>query len=325
MDVFEDASANADVSRLVVRPMTSDDLDVADRILRRAFGVYLGLPDPDATFGAADYVRSRFAASPRTAFVATIDDEVVGSVHATLWGSFGFFGPLSVRSDLWDRGVARRLLDPVVELFDASGAVLTSLFTFSQSAKHVGLYQRFGYWPHYLTGIMTRPVGSTSPDVTARHVSEMNDADRATALADCARTTDRVFAGLDVSSEIRAVLELRFGETVIIDDDEGVAGVAVCHVGGGEADAGACYVKFAAARSGPAAPDHFARLLDAVESLAVARGSRLVVAGVDTARRRAYRDMLERGFRTGLLGIRMNRPDDLGYGRDDAFVIDDLR
>jgi hypothetical protein len=46
---------------------------------------------------------------------------------------------------------------------------------------------------------------------------------------------------------------------------------------------------------------------------------------VDTARRGAYREMLDRGFRTSFLGIRMNRPDDLGYGRHDAYVIDDLR
>ena len=86
-----------------------------------------------------------------------------------------------------------------------------------------------------------------------------------------------------------------------------------------------CFVKFAAARPGPGAADHFARLLDAVDALARDRGADHVVAGVDTARRDAYRDLLARGFRTDVQGVRMHRPDSLGYGRADAYVIDDLR
>jgi GNAT superfamily N-acetyltransferase len=285
----------------------------------------MGLPDPDRTFGTADLVGPRLKASPSTAFVAVANGELVGSVMASLWGSFGFFGPLTVRPDMWDRGVARRLLEPVVDLFDASDTVLSGLFTFAQSTKHVGLYQRYGYWPGYLTAIMGRTVDDRAAPVDARHLSEMDGADRATAIAGCARLTDRIYAGLDLTVEVTAVCEQRLGEVVLVDDDAGVAGFAVCHVGAGEADAGACFVKFAAARPGPGAPAHFARLLDAVDDLARSRGATHVVAGVDTARRHAYRDLLDRGYRTGGLGVRMHRPDDLGYGRVDAYVIDDLR
>ena len=41
-------------------------------------------------------------------------------------------------------------------IFDRWGMQHTGLFTFAQSAKHVGLYQKLGYWPQYLTAIMTR-------------------------------------------------------------------------------------------------------------------------------------------------------------------------
>jgi predicted N-acetyltransferase YhbS len=310
---------------LEVRPMTSADVAVADRVMRRAFGVHLGLEDPESTFGAVSYTATRFAISPAGSFVAVSGDEVVGSVHATTWGSFGFFGPLTVREDLWDRGVARRLLAPVVEHFDRGGVALSALFTFAQSAKHVALYQRVGYWPQYLTAIMSRPVAPEATSVDARHFSRLDEVDRRDALVECARLTDRVFAGLDLSVEIASAYEHGFGETVIVDDDAGVAAFAVCHVGGGEADAGVCYVKFAAARPGPSARDHFARLLEGVDALARQRGASQVVAGVDTARRGAYRDLLDAGFRAGGQGIRMHRPDDLGYARPDAYVIDDLR
>ncbi|MFI5034776.1 MAG: GNAT family N-acetyltransferase [Acidimicrobiales bacterium] len=305
--------------------MTAGDVGVAALTMRRAFGVYLNVPDPDTTFGAAHYVGPRFLASPATAFVATDHGEVVGAVHATLWGSFGFFGPLVVRPDRWDRGVARQLLAPVVDLFDRSDTVLTGLFTFAQSAKHVGLCQRFGYWPQYLTAIMNRPVGPDGPATPSRRFSEVSAEERTTTLLDCAVLSDRVFAGLDVGVEISAVFDQQLGDTVLIDDDVGLVAFAVCHVGAGEADTGACYVKFAAARPGSRAGDHFTRLFDAIEALAGERGATHVVAGVDTARREAYRALLERGFRTGGQGVRMHRPDDLGYGHVNTYVIDDLR
>ena len=60
--------------------------------MRMAFGTFLGAPDPMMVFGDLDYVRSRFAAEPSWAFAAELDGEVVGSIFATRWGSFGFFG-----------------------------------------------------------------------------------------------------------------------------------------------------------------------------------------------------------------------------------------
>jgi hypothetical protein len=49
------------------------------------------------------------------------------------------------------------------------------------------------------------------------------------------------------------------------------------------------------------------------------------VAGVNTARRRAYRLMRAAGFRTFLTGIAMHRPDRPGYDRPEIFALDDLR
>ncbi len=91
--------------RAVVRPLVESDLDAADAVLRSAFNTFVGVPD---LFGDVDYVHTRFRAAPDAALAAEIDGEVVGSNFLTRWGSFGFFGPLSVRPDLWDQGIARR-------------------------------------------------------------------------------------------------------------------------------------------------------------------------------------------------------------------------
>src|SRR5947209_15918934 len=141
-------------ANLAVRPLEEGDLDTADRIMREAFGTYMNAPDPAQVLGDTEFVRTRYRADPTRAFCAELDGQVVGSNFATRRGSFGFFGPLTVRVDLRDRGVATRLMEPVMDLFARWGVRHAGLFTFPESPKHVGLYNRFGFWPHQLTPVL---------------------------------------------------------------------------------------------------------------------------------------------------------------------------
>ncbi len=52
------------LEQISIRPLREDDLEATDRVMRVAFGTFLGVPDPMLVFGDADYVRSRFAAQP---------------------------------------------------------------------------------------------------------------------------------------------------------------------------------------------------------------------------------------------------------------------
>ena len=113
------------------------------------------------------YMAPRFH-SPHVKIVAARDNgRLIGSNVATRWGSFGFFGPLTVLPEYWDRGVAQQLLQATMEIFDGWGLRHSGLFTFPQSAKHIGLYQKFGYWPRYLTAVMTR-TPEVAPATNAR-------------------------------------------------------------------------------------------------------------------------------------------------------------
>jgi hypothetical protein len=53
-----------------VRPLAAEDLDEADRICRVAFGTFLGVPEPEKTFGDADMVRTRWRADPGAALAS---------------------------------------------------------------------------------------------------------------------------------------------------------------------------------------------------------------------------------------------------------------
>lgn len=246
-------------------------------------------------------------------------------LFTTRWGSFGFLGPLSVRPELWDQGVARRLLDPTIARLGEWEVTDAGLFTFADSAKHVSLYRSYGFWPQYLTFVMAAPVeperGSEAVTTHSRH----SPAVKQDLLGGCAEVTAAVLDGLDLRREIEAVDHQSLGDTVLVFDD-GIAGFAVCHLGAGsEAGSGACYIKFGAVRPGTGASSRFRRLLDACFSLAAGAGAGVLVAGCNAARVAACRDLAARGFRTQLQGVAMQRDDRLGFNRPDAFVIDDWR
>lgn len=51
---------------IAVRPLQENELSAADHIIRLAFGVFLGLPEPTAFMGDANDVRTRWRANPAT-------------------------------------------------------------------------------------------------------------------------------------------------------------------------------------------------------------------------------------------------------------------
>jgi GNAT superfamily N-acetyltransferase len=310
---------------VLVRPLAENDLDAADHIMRVAFGTLRGLPDPAEAFGDAEFARTRFRAAPDCAWVAEVDGAVAGSVFVTRWGSFGFFGPLTTHPDYWDRGVGSRLLEQVVETFSSWELRQSGLFTFPNSTKHLGLYQKFGFWPRFLTAVMAKPAVATADDHTL--FSSVSAEQRPDVIGAIGELTNAVFSGLDVRREIEGVAAQGIGDTVLLYREEQLVGVAVCHCGAGsEAGSGACYVKFAAVRPGAAAAEWFEELLDVCESFAAEAGLVRLVAGVNTGRLDAYRRMLDRGFRSELVGVSMHsRPDGPDFDSPGHYVIDDLR
>jgi len=107
-----------------------------------------------------DYIRPRFRADPKAAFAAHVDGKLVGSNLVSRWGSVAVLGPLTVHPNFWNRGLASRLLEPAVQLLDQWGIKHAGLFTFPHSIKHVSLYQKFGFWPRFLTALMSKEIHS---------------------------------------------------------------------------------------------------------------------------------------------------------------------
>lgn len=304
--------------------MVADDLPEATRIFRAAFGTFLGVSDVTQFRLDLGTIETRFKTDAETALVAERDGRLLGSVFGMDWGSQFVVGPLTVDPACWKQGLARLLTAAMLAVAGRRQSTLVSLFTFPQSATHLRLYESFGFAPMFLTPVMERPPEKVASPFAARLFSELGPTEQAATLEMSLRLTSASFTGLDLRREIDAIAAQRLGETILLDGAEGLAGIALCHIGvGTEAGEGALFVKFAAVRPGAAAD--FERLLDAIEALAALRGVARITAGVNTGRRDAYRRMIERGFRAGFVGVAMHRPDGPGTLRPDLYIIDDWR
>jgi GNAT superfamily N-acetyltransferase len=306
-----------------VGPLKESEVEEADRIVRLAFGTFLGVPNPGDFMDDRSFMVSRWRAAHVKVIAAHDGSRLIGSNVVTRWGSFGFFGPLTVLPEYWNRGVAQRLLESTITIFDRWGVRHTGLYTFPHSAKHVGLYQKFGYWPRYLTAVMARtPEAHAAPPVL---LSSLRKSQRETAIEACRKLADQIDKGLDLTGEIRALLRQRTGDVVLTYTRGALDAFAICLNGpGSEGGVKVCYVKFGAARGGAGAGERFDRLLDACDAFACSRGV-TIEAGVNLAREDTYRRMRSHGYRTTMHGVAMQRPHAEGFNRADAYVMDDWR
>ena len=308
-----------------IRPLSENDLDEAERILRLAFDTFLGIKPPQSNFGDRDLVRTRWRTDPNATLAAELDGRLVGSNFTTYWGAVSFFGPLSVHPDLWNLGIGRQLLEMTMAQFASCRSRHIGLFTFANSPGHAALYQKFGFWPRFITAILSKaPIKSSN--TTFSLYSEADEGEKQILISQCANLTNAIYPGLDVSREIQTVEAQHLGETLLLFQNSELAALAVCHVGAGtEAGTGTCYVKFGAARPGVQASHYFAQLLEASESLAASLGLRTIRAGVNLGRIETYQHLLQQGFRTEMHGVAMHQANDEGYNHPGVYLLDDWR
>jgi GNAT superfamily N-acetyltransferase len=321
---------------ILIRPLVERDLAETRRIIRVAFSTFLGVPADDPRMGGdSDAAGTRWKADPTAVLAAEHGGKLIGSNFATNWGSFGFFGPLSIEPEYWNRGIAQQLLAPTMEIFRRWGSRHLGLYTFAHSPKHMALYQKFGFWPRDLVAVMAKETpqaagstaGAAEYEIIRVSEAESDELDLVEIGMGCRSLTDAIFEGLDLEREIRSVNSQKLGDTILVSDHSKFEAFAVCHSGpGSEAGSGVCYVKFAAVRPGRRAGETFERLLDAVEAYARAMNVPKITAGVNLARREAFQALIGRGFRTEMQGVAMETGDAAsGYNRAGVYILDDWR
>ena len=322
-----------------MRRLTEADLGEADKIFRLSFGTFLGLPDPMSFFGDTDYIHTRFWADPSLSLAAEVDGNLVGTNFIANWGSVGIFGPLTVHPDFWDKGIAKLLLNKTMDIFEQLETKHIGIFTFSESSKHIHLYQKYDFWPRFLTAVMSKPVRSVRSEqatkdtlrrISWKKYSDMQKEKPQEALGNCYSLTDSIYSGLDLKIEILSVANQKLGDTILLIDnkDNKLVGIAICHCGPKtEAGSNTCYIKFGSVISSEDRSEsaNFNELIDCCEQFAASQGLSKLIGGVNIGNLAAYKVMISKGFRTESQGVMMTKNNDPGYHLEDVYAVDDWR
>jgi GNAT superfamily N-acetyltransferase len=308
-----------------VQLLSRGDLQEAGAILRLAFATQLGVA-PDTFWTDRDFVTGRWLTDRSLGFGAWLDGHLVGSGLAANWGSVGVLGPISTHPTTWNRGTASYLLSALLERLDEMGVRHTGLFTPAESTKHVALYQKFGFWPRFLTAIMTRSVASNASIPRSTRYSAIREPVQAQYLDACRALTGELRDGLDLTAEVRGARRHGHGDTVFLVEGSRIEAVAHCEYGPkSPAGAGSCLIRFAAVRPASDADKRFDLLLAACETLARDEGLARVVVCVNASRPNVYRHLLLAGFRTERLGVTMHRPNEDAYKQEATHILEDWR
>ena len=101
-----------------VRPLEERDLPEAQRIVRRAFGTFLGAPELDFLLDRLRLCLRPVRRGARARLRGRRRRRTGRREFRHRTGSVGFFGPLSICPDLWNRGLAQPLVAAVSGAFE---------------------------------------------------------------------------------------------------------------------------------------------------------------------------------------------------------------
>ena len=309
------------MSVIKISSLQESELQEAENLLKLAFGTFKQLPNP-LEFGQGAQYSSRWYRDSSSVIAAKLTDQLIGYVMLANWGSFGNLGPIVVHPNYWNQGIASQLMQSAENKFAQWKTRQMGLSTFANSPKHVYLYGKFGYQPRFLIALMVKPITPTRQSLKAQRYSQLATEQQAESLREAYWLTDSIYAGLDLSSEIKVVEKCCLGDTIFLWNDGGLTGLAICHYEKkSEAQKNSCYIKFAAAKS----PNAFEQLVDECEILASNVFMISLVAGVDTACEDAYQRMLARKYKIQTFMLSMYKPNQPSYTRQETYIIDDRR
>jgi hypothetical protein len=228
------------------------------------------------------------------------------------------------------------LLDKTIEIFERLKTKHVGIFTFSNSPKHLFLYQKYDFWPRFLTAVMSKPIKSEYAMKDGQEMirwtkySDMQKERPSEILNNCYSLTDSIYDGLDLKVEIQSVANQKLGDTILLTDNKSnkLLGLAICHCGPKtEAGSNTCYVKFGSVTASEDRSEsaNFDELIDCCEKFAASQGLSKLAAGVNIGNLGAYRKMISKGFRAEFQGVMMTKNNDPGYHTEGVYAIDDWR
>ncbi len=127
---------------LQIRIMNQEDYASVYRLWLNTPGMGLNTTD-DSQEGIGRYLRR----NPATSFVAEADGKIIGAILAGHDGRRGYIYHTAVLPDYRNQGVARELVEEVLEALDREGIQKAALVVFGDNELGNGFWQAMGFTP----------------------------------------------------------------------------------------------------------------------------------------------------------------------------------
>jgi len=217
-------------------------------------------------------------------------------------GVEGWMGPLAVRPDRQGLGLGKAIIRSAMEWLVEQRVRVIGLETMPRTVENIGFYSKLGFVPGHLTITLT---GDVQRSVRGRftRLSELSQRERTTWLTRLREALDGALPGYDFTRELELTSQLSLGDTVVIGSGSEVAAFALYHS-----------VPLAEARPGDElrvlklyadSLETLDKLIVALESCAAKHKLRRVALRCQTGYHRAYRYLIERGYRARWTDLRM--------------------
>jgi GNAT superfamily N-acetyltransferase len=217
-------------------------------------------------------------------------------------GVEGWMGPLAVRPDRQGLGLGKAIIRSAVEWLVEQRVRVIGLETMPRTVENIGFYSKLGFVPGPLTITLTGDVQRSVRGKFTR-LSELSHRERAPWVPRLREALDGVLAGYDFTRELELTAQLSLGDAVVIASGAEVGAFALYHS-----------VPLAEARPGDElrvlklyadSLESFDKLIVALESCAAKHKLRRVAVRCQTGYHRAYRYLVERGYRARWTDLRM--------------------
>ena len=217
-------------------------------------------------------------------------------------GVEGWMGPLAVRPDRQGLGLGKAIIRSAVEWLVEQRVRVIGLETMPRTVENIGFYSKLGFVPGHLTITLT---GEVQRSVRGRflRLSELSQRERAAWLLRLGETLNGAVPGYDFARELELTSQLSLGDTVVIASGNEAAAFGLYHA-----------VPLAEARPGDElrvlklyadSLETFDKLMVALESCAAKHKLRRVAVRCQTRYHRAYRYLIQRGYRARWTDLRM--------------------
>ncbi len=256
-------------------------------------------------------VESYMWKEPKGCLVAHEDDRLVGTAFSHVWGGVGWIGPIEILPEAQNRGAGKMLLEACETYLREKGCQIIGVETMPNITKNIHFYLTQGYTPRQLTLIMEKPVRVSDHRPTTEHTREFHEEELEDLLPEIRRMSKQVHPLLDYSIEFKALFKKNLGQCFVMDEGDGIKGVALLHSYSRVDDSNFCSIKNVLVDEEQPDPwETFVDLVMSCESKAVELGKRRIYTRFSGDSSNMYETMLKCGYRLANSNIRVVKDSD---------------